>query len=449
MKSDEIQKWSFWYWLFRVYAKFVFRLYYKEIVVLGRENIPTTAPVIFSPNHQNALMDALAVVCTVPQQLVFLARADLFKRPQLRKILRFFKIMPVYRIRDGYNDLSKNDECFAKAIAILREHKALCLMPEGNHGNQRKLRPLSKGLFRIAFRAQEEKGNVPFVKIVPVGLDYSHYDRFRARLIIRYGMPIDVSMYFPAYESNPAKAYKDLGDNLRSEMKRLMLHVESGAHYDTIWALKDIYRDAMFYKMHLGAKNTLNMFSVDQQLLELLDKEAALDEKCMAQAECKVALYNNLLNELKLRPCVLNIDCSRPFALTNRSVLYLFGVPVFIYGFLNNVIAYCVASWVSTLLKDPQFRSSLRYLAGMFLVPVISVFQTLLLFWYCHSFVLCGIYLVSIYLSGLIAFDLYISTVKLVSWMRYRMGLHFKRNKYLALKLTHEDLVGFVDARIY
>ena len=448
MKSDEIHKWSFCYSLLRFYVKCVFRLYYKEITVLGRENIPTTAPVIFSVNHQNGLMDAIAVVCTVPQQPVFLARADLFRRPLLRRLLTFLKIMPAYRIRDGYNNLSKNEECFAKAVASLRERKALCLMPEGNHGNQRKLRSLSKGIFRIAFRAQAEKGNMPFVKIVPVGLDYSHYERFRARLVIRYGKPIDVSLYFPAYECNPAKAYKDLGDRLRREMKRLILHVESSAHYDMIWALKDIYRDSLLHKMRLGGGNTVNMFSVDQQLLELLDWESARDEKFMDQAEGKIALYNSMLSELRLRTWVLTCDSGNSLVLARKVVLSLFGVPVLVYGFVNNVIAYYVASWLSRSVKDPQFRSSFNFLTGVFCVPVINLVQVLILFYYCRSFILCGIYLVSIYVSGLTAYDIYVSIKSLVFLMRYRLGLRFKKGKYLTLKQTHEALVGYVDAQI-
>jgi 1-acyl-sn-glycerol-3-phosphate acyltransferase len=448
MKSDEIQKRSFGYWLFRFYTIFVHRLYYKEIVVLGRENIPRTDPVIFTPNHQNALMDALAVACTVPQQLVFLARADLFQRPFLAKILTFFKIMPVYRIRDGYGNLSRNEECFVKAIAILRERKSICLMPEGNHGNQRRLRPFAKGIFRIAFRAQAEKEKVPFVKIVPVGLDYSHYAGFRTRLIIQFGRPIDVSLHFPAYQSNPARAYKDLCDHLRSEMKSLMLHVESAGHYETSWALKDIYRDAMFQRSDLGAKSTINMFSVDQKILELLDKKAIGYKGCMSQIEANLVLHKSLLRELKLRPWVLNSDGGGYIHITGKSILCLLGVPVFIYGLLNNGISYCMASWISTLPRDRQFRSSLRFGAEMFLAPLVGVFQTLLLFWYCHSFLLCVMYLVSIVVSRIVAFDLYIETIKLISIMRYRTGLHLKWDKYLALRQAHQDIVGFLDALI-
>jgi hypothetical protein len=190
------------------------------------------------------------------------------------------------------------------------------------------------------------------------------------------------------------------------------------------------------------------MFTVDQQLLELLDKKSARDQEFMAQAECKMASYNSLLSELRLRTWVLNSDGEKCLALAKKAVLCLFGVSVLIYGFLNNVVAYYVASSVSRSAKDPQFRSSLKFLSGVFLVPVISLVQALVLFYYCRSPILCAIYLVSIYLSGLLGYDIYISTETLVLLMRYRLGLHFKKSKYLALKQIHEGLVGFVDAQL-
>ena len=87
--------------------------------------------------------------------------------------------MPVYRIRDGKETLSKNDEIFIRSADVLHDRKHLCLMPEGNHGDKRRLRPLVKGLFRIAFMAQEEFKAEKGVVIIPVGLDYSHYFKIR------------------------------------------------------------------------------------------------------------------------------------------------------------------------------------------------------------------------------------------------------------------------------
>ena len=59
--------------------------------MLGRENINPDDHLIFAPNHQNALMDALAVLFTTKGQPVFLARADIFKRKQLLQSFIFLK----------------------------------------------------------------------------------------------------------------------------------------------------------------------------------------------------------------------------------------------------------------------------------------------------------------------------------------------------------------------
>jgi 1-acyl-sn-glycerol-3-phosphate acyltransferase len=446
MKSNKIQKWSLSYCLFRFYVIFIHKLYYKEIIVLGRENLPKTGPVILSPNHQNALMDALAIACTVPRQTVFLARADIFRKPLFARVLAFFKIMPVYRMRDGYANLAKNEECFAQAVTILNEGGSICLMPEGNHGGQRRLRPFSKGIFRIALRAQEAKGTTPFVNIVPVGLDYSDYSRFRARLIIRFGAPIDVSTYFHSYRNQPGRAFYDLCSHLRNEMMRIMLHVESAAHYETIWALKEIYRDRMFRKLHRDSKNVVAMFAVDRKLLELLDERVARGETRMAQIEPKVDLYARLLRELRLQPADLDDEESRTSVLAQRGALYLCALPVLVYGCVNNIISFVVSARMATSLEDPQFRSSLKFVSGVFLVPVISLLQTLLLFWYCRSFAICGVYLVSLYLTGTIGFDLYAAATEYVSALRYLWALHCEKGQYLELRRTHAGIVDFLDA---
>ena len=74
---------------------------------------------IFAPNHHNALMDALAVLFTIPRQMVFLARADIFRKGVFANILTFLKILPIYRIRDGYSALQPNSEIFNKTVEVL------------------------------------------------------------------------------------------------------------------------------------------------------------------------------------------------------------------------------------------------------------------------------------------------------------------------------------------
>ena len=57
---------------------------------MGVENINPDDHLIFAPNHQNALMDALAVLFTHKGQPVFLARADIFKKKAIASVPLFY-----------------------------------------------------------------------------------------------------------------------------------------------------------------------------------------------------------------------------------------------------------------------------------------------------------------------------------------------------------------------
>ena len=112
----------------------MFKQFYGEYIVLGKENIPNEGPVIFAPNHLNALMDALAIHSISPDHYatVFLARSDMFKKKVVANLLTFAKIMPAFRIRDGIENLGKNAEIFDRCVEVLETNNAMGIMPEGN-----------------------------------------------------------------------------------------------------------------------------------------------------------------------------------------------------------------------------------------------------------------------------------------------------------------------------
>ncbi|UCH13652.1 MAG: 1-acyl-sn-glycerol-3-phosphate acyltransferase, partial [Bacteroidales bacterium] len=154
--SRTIDQWTWDYWLVQQYVNLNYWSYFKKIYVHNLENLPRNQPVILAPNHQNALIDALGFVYSAKCQPVFLARADIFKGRVLIHFLNFLNIMPIYRMRDGASSLKKNEEIFEKTLAVLKNKlNPLSLFPEGTHGDKRRLRSLKKGIFRIAFMAQE------------------------------------------------------------------------------------------------------------------------------------------------------------------------------------------------------------------------------------------------------------------------------------------------------
>ena len=138
------------YSVFRVYTNFIYKRWFNSIEINGLSNIPENTSVIFAPNHQNGFIDAMALLSSSPGPVVFLARADLFKKKILDIILRALKIMPAYRIRDGIQNLKKNEDSFEQAVEVLLHKKYFCLMHEGGQNEIRTMRTLVKGMCRIA-----------------------------------------------------------------------------------------------------------------------------------------------------------------------------------------------------------------------------------------------------------------------------------------------------------
>ena len=172
------------------YVKWSFRRMFRNVKYVGLDNVPDDAAVIFSPNHVNTLLDALAVLSAMGCPVVFAARADLFKKPALARALNFLKIMPIYRIRDGADSLGENEKTFRTAIETLKAGLPFCIFPEGRHSQDPGLLPLRKGIARIALRAAEDVDKP--VVIVPVGLVYEDYTDFRTSLKVNIGEPMPV-----------------------------------------------------------------------------------------------------------------------------------------------------------------------------------------------------------------------------------------------------------------
>src|SRR4030043_1885379 len=98
-RKKSIDEWSLRYWLLQQYMKLVYGVYFRKVESVNNSNLPRKMPVILAPNHQNALMDALAFCYDTELQPVFLARADIFRKKTIIAFLTDINIMPVFQIR--------------------------------------------------------------------------------------------------------------------------------------------------------------------------------------------------------------------------------------------------------------------------------------------------------------------------------------------------------------
>ncbi|RLD40375.1 MAG: hypothetical protein DRI88_13675, partial [Bacteroidetes bacterium] len=336
MGINNIEKYSFSYSLAKHIVDFWHnKVFYREVTLLNTQNIPDEGPLIFTPNHQNALMDALAMLCTVDRRLVFMARSDIFKKPVIASILYFMRILPIYRIRDGYESLKKNEEIFQKTIDVLTDKNcALVILPEGNHSGIRRLRPLKKGFARIAFQTEEANNFSLDIKIIPVGIYYDDYEAFRSRLIINFGKPISVNKYYDQYREAPAIAINLLKNELSEHIKSLIINIETEKYYDLINTLRRLYEERLAERLQISGQKKKSL-PAQQLIVNGLQKVVDTEPGKIDLLDQKVHQYLKNLKEIKLNG-VYRIEKTSLGKILSLFCLLVLFFPVYLYGVVNN-----------------------------------------------------------------------------------------------------------------
>lgn len=430
-------------WLYAFYKPFVrmfFRIYYRRIQVVGRENVTLERPLLLAPNHQNALMDAIAILSTLPYQPVFYARSDIFRKPLVIRILTFLKIMPIYRIRDGISNVKRNDEMFDKGLRVLENRiSPLCIMPEGNHGDKRRLRPLVKGIFRLAFAAQEKYGNSPGIRIVPVGIDWSHYIHFRSDVLIQYGQPIELSEYYQLYKTNPVEGINALKERLEREMSAIMIDIRPLDAYDTIERIRSLVTPELLAQT--GAGRTLaERLIASRQVVKGLN-QAVADNRLPQELPETVDTYYKQLSRHRLRDHSVRRAPYSIMALLLKIVLFTVLLPVHLFGVVTNYLPYSLPVLYARKIKDTQFRSSFKFVLGI----------VFFLVWYGLLAIVAGLlpidgkvkwtaFMLAPF-TGVFAIEYYLFGKKLVSQLRMTVFRWFTPRVFNQLKQLRRQIV--------
>ncbi|HJV77178.1 MAG TPA: 1-acyl-sn-glycerol-3-phosphate acyltransferase [Paludibacter sp.] len=436
--------------LVRRYTIFAFKRYYSQFIIVGKENIPVEGPVIFAPTHTNALMDAVAVHSVVPANLpvIFLARADLFKNKRMAKFLHFVKIMPAFRMRDGMENLGKNNKVFDQCVKVLGQNKALGIMPEGNQEVERKLRPLVKGIFRIAFAAQQKYGTGKGVKIIPVGLDFGDLIKSNKHIIINVGKPIEVSEYMNAYAENPVNATNDIRDRLRSDLENLSFNLATENYYECFEIAAEVANKSVLDELQLS-DNTVNRFVARQKIAKrLVALEKAKPEETK-KLDLLCAEYTNLLKTTNLRAWIFNNNSlSSGSTLLFNSLLLIITSPFFLVGFTLNCLPYLLPVFIRKKVIDPEFTgfiSSLQFFMGALAFPIFYILQTILFggltggTWW-----VVVLFFFSQYPLGKLALKWYSKAKKHMAQLRY-WNLRQKKSSELSRAQTlHEQIIKMI-----
>lgn len=211
------------YSLFKIYSRLAIKIYCRKILFRSQQLLNSNGPLILAVNHPNSVLDAVIVDTLFHQPVYSLARGDSFKKKWIAAILRALNILPVFREREGKENLHRNYDTFNECLNLFKNKGTILIFTEALCENEWHLRPLKKGTARLAASAWQQ--GIP-VKILPIGLNYSCYHLFSKNVHINIGNLITQDQLVNSLNEN-GKLLNELTDSIELQLKKLVYEIDS------------------------------------------------------------------------------------------------------------------------------------------------------------------------------------------------------------------------------
>ena len=324
---------------------------YRKVEVRGKENIPSDGAVIIAPNHCNTLMDALVILRAFSDETVFGARADMFNNPFIAKLMYFIRILPMVRQRDGLRNVLKNYETQEIIVDTLKNKVRFCMFPEGRHRPAHSLQILGKGTFRAALAANAEFGDKMPVYIVPAGIEYGDYFRYRSTSLVTFGKPINVTDTVRSLNlDNEAQIMDHLRKELTAKMSELITYINYDDDYAPKWALTKVraldFKGSLYEKMMNNRSIVAEIEKAceenPEQMQELFAKVNAFEKERHKKG---VSIYS-----FGKKNPVLNVIV--------KGLAAILGLPYLIFSGVVALPMWAIAEFLRKKIRDKAFRNT-------------------------------------------------------------------------------------------
>lgn len=361
--------------------QFFYRLYFRRLYIHGVENWVTDKPVILTSNHVNGFMDPVILPTQIWKKVIYIVRGDIFNTPFKRWLLWQMRQLPIFRERDGRDNVQRNVETFKKCHKYLSNNEVIMIFSEGDCVQEKHLRKLKKGTARMAFGTVEQYGWELDLQILPSTVNYTYPEDFRTELILNIGKPIPLKKYKDLYEENPNRAYSALTNDIEDQMKEIYIHLDSRDDLQ-------LFEDLVLIKRSLFRIDTLawkvkspDRFNMEQGLSKKINQFRSEAPEKLEPIKNKASNYVKVLKKNRI--------ADRNFAVNARTpatgiAIGILGFPAFALGYLISILPYrWVDNFVRKNIKLDFFRNPIRMgllmlmsiILGIILVIGISPFS--------------------------------------------------------------------------
>ena len=391
--------------IIRFLMSFGMDTFYKRVGIKNVKYVKVKGPVIVAINHPNAFMDpVLFTYVAYPPKFYFLARGDVFKQGLASYFFEGLGIAPIFRIQDGGKDgLKKNDETYSRVFKLLSKNKKVIIFAEGLCIQERRLRPLKKGVPRMIFNAMEQI-NRQDLTVVPVGVNYSNPKKFRSNLFYNVGEPIKVADFMEEYKLQPARTMNAFLKVLEPKMKELIVHIDNPKNDKLVGWLEELFLRDWCRKHKWNYKSQEHELKISQLITEIVNKADTENRAVLDALEEKCGIYFDNLRKLKIRDWLVNPHYKSKinwlyFSL--RSLVLLIFSPLWIRGLIGNYLPYKLSEKLTDkMAKEIEFHSSFNMAIGTFLLWIFYSLQFFVVYNITGNIGWAGLAVVNSYLTG-------------------------------------------------
>ena len=336
---------------------------YRKIEVHGEENLPKDGSLLLAPNHCNTLMDALVMLRAYKGTTVFGARADIFNNKFIGKIMTYIRILPMVRQRDGLRNVLKNKDTQETIVETLEHGVRFCMFPEGKHRTKHSLQALGKGVFRAALASNTRFGEEKPIYIIPVGIEYGDYFRYRSTHVVNYGEAINVTEFVKGLDvENEVQMIEPLRKELVDRMKDLITYLPDNEKYAEKWSLLKMVAISDERRGY-GCRGT----KLYDSMLKNRGIAADIEAKLQAQPEKMEELLEEVKEfERKRKAAGISIYAFRKknnpvLSTIGKGLAALAGLPYFIFSSIASLPMWVASEVVRGKVRDAAFRNTVSF----------------------------------------------------------------------------------------
>jgi 1-acyl-sn-glycerol-3-phosphate acyltransferase len=430
------------YRLIRVLVKIAMAIFFQKIELRNGENVPARGPVVFVANHPNSIMDALVMGAVTRRKVNYIGHAGLFSNKLKSWFLKSCGVIPVYRREDAPDKMDQNIAAFEACFQALENGETIGIFPEGTSDMLRKVKQVKTGAARIVLEAERRNRYQLGVTVLPIGLYFFSRSRFRSKVLVNVGKPIDLAPFFEINERDNPAAVQQLTAEIQRHLERLTVNIQHEELDQFVRDIEWLYRDELKAEAFPDAQSQKSVaadFILTQKIAECVEYYSAHQPQRVREMQEKISAYKRKLNRLHLKDTMLKEKQSL-WQIFRASLgtfgKALLGLPIAVYGVVNNFIPYLISESLAKKFIDERTKILSALFIGGGLVFILFYTVQVFAVWYFKGPVWSSLYLASLPITGLFALA-YIKDIR-EEQERISFSFFFFTNRQLFYKMRRE-----------